>query len=131
MRTKTELSARPPAYTVAHEGTEAVIVFYTDVAENNERDDGTTYTAVSWMMKRPWSDGLEQRISASLDSWLRLAQQESYEESVLEIRAARDKLLADTDAEMCVDRLEIPIPDTVTATTMITAVKGFLPQSRM
>ena len=41
MRIKTELSERPPVFTVNREGDRAVIIFYTDIKEI-QREDGET-----------------------------------------------------------------------------------------
>lgn len=68
MRVKTELSEKPPVYTVVQEGTEAVITFYTDVVEA-ERDGETVWEAVEWTEKRPWADNLPERIAADPDLW--------------------------------------------------------------
>lgn len=107
MRIKTNLAERPPAFTVAHEGTEAVIVFYTDVQEE-QRDEGVSFSAISWTMNRPWTDGIEGRIEAKLDVWLALAQQEAYDQAAEEVRATRNALLYDSDCLMAAD---YPISD--------------------
>lgn len=109
---------------MAREGTEAVIVFYTDAAEV-QREDTTAYEAVSWVIRRPWADGLEVRIAANIETWLAQAQTEAYDVAAAEVRTARNKLLADTDAEMCMDRMDFNIPDNITAASLLVAVKGF------
>ena len=58
MRVKTELSERPPAYTVDREKDRAVITFYTDV-QQLEREEGEAWSATAWTMYGAWADGLE------------------------------------------------------------------------
>ena len=96
MRIKTELAERPPEFTVAHEGTDAVIVFYTHV-EEEQREESTVWTAISWVIKRPWLDNIVSRISANVQKWLEEAMQESYDVVAEEVRAQRDILLYETD----------------------------------
>lgn len=88
----------------------AAIIFYTDIVET-QRDEGeTVYEAVSWTLMRPWNAGLEERIRTNYDTWLSLAQKESYAEAAVEARVKRDRLLAETDALMAFDRLGLSVP---------------------
>ena len=80
----------------------AVIVFYTDTHEV-QRDEGISFEAVSWTMQRPWTDGIEQRISANTAKWRAAAQAEAYDTTSSEVRSKRDELLAETDYIMAVD----------------------------
>lgn len=110
MRIKTELSERPPEFTVSREGQKAVIIFFTDVVEV-QRDDGeTAYEAVSWTMEVPWTDNLEERINAGKAAWLAIAQSEAFKVAAAEVRATRDKLLDQSDSLMSLDRLGLEAP---------------------
>ena len=124
MRIKTELSERPPVFTVSREGQKAVIVFYTDVQEKQLDDGGTAYEAVSWTMEVPWLESLEARISANFDSWLALAQQEAVELAAVAARAMRDELLKDSDALMALDRLGLTVPSGSTFTSWLSFLRG-------
>lgn len=73
----------PPAFTVAHEGTDAVIIFYTDVVEVRH-DDSTAWEAMSWIIRRPWADNLENRIASDTAVWLALVQSETAAEEAKE-----------------------------------------------
>lgn len=109
MRIKTELSERPQEFTVNREGNRAVIIFYTDVQEV-QREEGSSWEAVSWTMETPWQDDIAARIGANLASWLAKAQADAYREAAAEVRAKRDDLLAATDYEKCIDRLGLTVP---------------------
>ena len=110
MRAKTELSERPPLFTVSRENQlQAVITFYTDVQEI-QREDGTAWSAVAWSMTGSWTDGLEARISADTDAWFALVSARCYVEAAAEARAKRDVLLQATDADMALDRLNLTPP---------------------
>ena len=123
MRIKTELSERPPVFTVSREGQKAVIIFYTDVQEV-QRDEGTAFEAVSWTMEVPWTDNLEARITAATEGWFALAQQQANEIAAAAARAVRDQLLKDSDASMALDRLGLVAPSGTTFTAWLSFLKG-------
>lgn len=121
MRIKTELSERPPRFTVNREGQKAVIIFYTDVVEKQregmeEGEVTVSYEAVSWTMETPWTDNIEQRINEDFADWLQNAQADAYTEAAAEVRAKRNALIAETDYMMCIDRLGLVVPSGTTFT---------------
>ena len=124
MRIKTELSERPPEFTVSHEGDKAVIIFYTDVVEVQREEGETAYQAVSWVIERPWAENLEARINAGKAAWLALAQSEAFAEAAAEVRARRDELLTLSDASMALDRLGLDVPSGSTFTAWLTFLRG-------
>lgn len=69
MRVSTELSERPPVYSVTNENGTAYIRFYTDVQEE-QRDDGFVFLATMWEMTCPWARNLERRIHNNEALWL-------------------------------------------------------------
>ena len=69
MRVRTELSERPPEYSVTNDKGTARIRFYTDVQEE-QRDEGTVFTADMWEMSCPWQQNLEPRIAQNPELWL-------------------------------------------------------------
>ena len=126
MRIKTELSERPPVFTVNREGDRAVIIFYTDIKEIQREDGETAWEAVSWTLETSWQDDIEARIGADVSSWLTLAQNEAIKIAAAEVRAKRDLLLVASDAMTQLDRLGMDVPDKVTATTMLSVFKEIL-----
>lgn len=123
MRIATELAERPPAFTVSHEGSKAVIIFYTDVQEKPREDGETAYEAVSWVIERPWAENIEARIRDGLDEWLALAQSDSFAQAAAEVRALRNQMLADSDSLMALDRLGLTVPSGTTFTAWLTFFK--------
>lgn len=123
MRVKTELSERPPLFTVSRENQlQAVITFYTDVHEV-QREDGVSWSAVSWSMTGTWTDGLEARIAADPDSWFSLISAQCYAAAAAEVRARRDALLQATDADMALDRLGLTPPTGSTFTAWLSFLR--------
>ena len=126
MRIKTELSEKPPVFTVSREGNRAVIIFYTDVQEVQREDGETAWEAVSWTLESSWTDNIMERISENQAAWLAEAQAEAYTEAAAKVRSLRDKLLTESDAMTALDRFGMDLPDKVTATTMLTVFKEIL-----
>ena len=107
MRVSTELSERPPVYSVVREKETAYIRFYTDVVEE-QREDGFVFRATMWEMSCPWAANLTQRIHDNTAKWLAKIKGVTHEE---EARAELERLketaadnaiceLADIVAEM-------------------------------
>ena len=126
MRIKTELSERPPVFTVSREGDRAVIIFYTDIKEIQREDGETAWEAVSWTLESSWTDNIAERITEQQAAWLAEAQAEAYEEAAAQVRSLRDKLLTESDAMTALDRFGMDLPDKVTATTMLSVFKEIL-----
>lgn len=110
MRVRTELSEMPQEYTVIRQKDTAIITFYTDV-QREERDDGPVYTAISWTLTCPWAESLERRVQNNVSLWRDKAMSVSYDEAASSVRAHRDKLLQNSDAQMAIDRLGLTVPE--------------------
>ena len=126
MRINTELSERPPVFTVNREGDRAVIIFYTDVQEVQREDGSSAWEAVSWTIESSWTDNIIDRITEDPAAWLAEAQAEAYTEAAAKVRSLRDKLLTESDAMTALDRFGMDLPDKVTATTMLSVFKEIL-----
>lgn len=90
-----------------------------------QRDGGeTAFKAISWTIEVPWTDNLEERISAGKAAWFALAQAEAYAAAAAEVRAKRDELLALSDASMALDRLGLDVPSGTTFTAWLSFLRG-------
>ena len=65
---------------------------------------------------------LSEEIEKNYNSWLDFAKDCEYMQLAAEIRAKRNELLAETDKELCLDRLGIEIPENINATNLLTVV---------
>lgn len=68
MRVRTELSERPPIYSVTNDAGTARIRFYEDIAEE-QREGDSVFTATMWEMSCPWQANLNQRIRRDPELW--------------------------------------------------------------
>lgn len=72
-----------------------------------------------------YRENLQEDIENNYTTWLDFAKNQEYEKLAEEIRAKRNKLLEETDKEMCLDRLNLQLPETLTGTSLLSGVKQF------
>lgn len=65
---------------------------------------------------------LSEEIEKNYNSWLDFAKDCEYMQLAAEIRAKRNELLAETDKELCIDRIGIEIPEEINAINLLTVV---------
>ena len=70
-------------------------------------------------------NNLKERIKNQYDIWLEFARQKEYDLKAAEVREKRNKLLEETDKEMCLDRLNLQLPTELTAVNMLSNIKQF------
>jgi len=68
MRQRTELSEMPPAFSVTNDSGTARIRFFEDIQEE-QREEGSVFTATMWEMSCPWQANLNQRIRRDPELW--------------------------------------------------------------
>ena len=127
-KSKTESFTRPPLFDVSVSGDEAIIRFAVNVTEKvieakEDEEQQTVYEYDSYTMTVRDRADLEKDISNNYDNWLEKAKQIERDELAAEVRVKRDALLADTDKDFVLDRINLNIPEKVTASTMLNAVK--------
>ncbi len=128
VKRKTESFARPPLFDVSVSDDKAIIRFAENVIEKvieatEEEEQQTVYEYDSYTLEVKNRADLEKDISANYDCWLKKAKQIEHDEFAAEVRAKRDALLAETDKEFALDRINLNIPEKVTASSMLNAIK--------
>lgn len=106
----------------------AVVSFY-EVVETIPATEETEarYICNVFSMETRNTNDLETRVNANAEAWKEKAVAAAREECAAAVRAARDALLAASDQRMTLDRgLNLKLPETVTATTMLTAFKDII-----
>lgn len=110
MRAKTYYAELPSAYEIKDGDAGQKIICFRQNIEEIKTEDGTQYTADEYTLTVPLSQSLNKRIAADIDAWREKAMQEDYDRTAAEVRAIRDKLLADSDKEMVLDRMGLEVP---------------------
>lgn len=107
------------------------VVIFDNIQEINQEIDGENvikFVYDIYRIKTTYRDDLETDLLNDADKllvWKQKAVEIENSELASEVRKKRDELLSETDKEMCFDRLGFEIPATITATTMLSAIKNF------
>ena len=125
---KTESTIQPLNFRICnHKGNLIEVVFFDDIEEvKRTSEDGseqTVYLYYEYKINIVNRNDLESYISDNYETWLQMAKDSFIASKSAEIRAIRDKLLADSDKHVLIDRLGIEIPETINAATMLTVIK--------
>ena len=90
--------------------------------ENKETETKKVYSYDIYTIKTVYRENLAEKIEENIEKWLKSAKNVSYNEAAAEVRTKRNELLKESDAEMCIDRLGIEIPEEITVTNLLTVV---------
>lgn len=134
MRTKSY--CRPEAVEIVTSDDVAQIVFAENIQavtkpvqsahRRNTTAAGETKTVIEYdryVLTVPYRDGLSEDVLNNTAEWLEKAKQNEYNALAEDVRKKRNRLLAECDAEFVLDRINLNIPDNVTASTVLGAVK--------
>lgn len=125
---KVESTIRPGNFRIGElKGNLIEVAFFDDIEEvTRTEEDGTEYTLYSYYVYKMQiinRDDLEAYLNDNIDTWLQLAKNNFIAEKAAEIRAIRDKLLAESDKHVLIDRLGIAVPEEINAVTMLGVIK--------
>lgn len=121
MRTESNIRPEAAEIEIAANGI-AEVILRENITEET-REGATMYQYDEYRMPVPsYRDNLLENVQKTLDAWMTSARNADYARLAAEVRAKRDALLAETDKEMCLDRLGLTSPEGSTFTAWI----GFL-----
>ena len=123
MRAKTNYAERPSAYEIKNGDAGQKIICFRQNIEEIETEDGTQYTADEYTLTVRDTQTLEERIANNIEAWRERAMREDYDRVAAEVRAIRDKLLAETDKEMMIDRMGLEVPTGVSLSDWLEFLK--------
>ena len=123
MRAKTFYAELPSAYEIKDGDSGQKIICFRQNIEEIETEDGTQYTADEYTLTVTDTQTLEERIANNIDAWRERAMQEDYDRVAAEVRAIRDKLLAESDKEMMIDRMGLEVPTGVSFSAWLEFLK--------
>lgn len=120
-----EFSNRPDAISIERADGVATVTFAVNIEQIDSGENGENrFTADLYTIQLDDVGDVEARVKA--DSFLDVLKQRDREETAAQVRAARNALLAASDAHVAVDRYAFDLPDHVTTGTMLTAFIGLI-----
>lgn len=100
-----------------------------EVQEKHLENEGTTekvvYSYDIYTTEVLYRDNLSETIETNFEKWLKDVKEKDYNEVATRVRAKRNEMLKETDKEMCIDRLNLSLPEDLSMTNIITALKDF------
>lgn len=119
-----EFASKPEKVTIERRADVAVVT-YADNIQSVTVEGEEHFTADLYTEEVQLTPDIEERISGNFDVFLNHAKNTDREKEAATVRAIRNKLLSESDAFLALDRFGITIPDNITATTMLKALKDF------
>lgn len=112
------------------ENGKCTVLFFDNVQEVetsqlDSEEKSIKYTYDMYKMNVNFRENLSEQIENNYDKWLETAKKEEYNQLAAEVRAKRNELLAETDKEMCIDRLGLKLPSDLSMTNIISSLKQF------
>lgn len=98
------------------------IAFFDDI-EEIQKEDNISYLYYEYVLEVIYRDNLEDIIRNNYYCWFKLAKDTFIANKSKEIRAIRNKLLAESDKELLIDRIGLELPINLNATTLLTSIK--------
>ena len=125
MLQKVEFSNRPDAVSIQRADGVATVTFAVNIQQVDSSENGEDrFTADLYTIQLDDVGDIEARVNS--EPFLAALMQRDREETAAQVRAARNALLAASDAQVAVDRYSFDLPEHVTAGTMLTAFVGLI-----
>lgn len=136
MKQKTYSNIRPEKnFSIENiENGKCTVLFFDDIQEekqesinmeNQETVEKNVYSYDIYSIEVPYREKLKEVIESDISNWLKDVKQKAYDKAAEEIRQKRNKLLEETDKEMCLDRLNLKMPEELTASNLLSGIKEF------
>lgn len=106
-------------------GEEAEVTLIENIVEHSGGDEAEkSYIWDEYKLRVRNRPGLVESIEKSFEAWLQSAKELDYNKAAKEVRAKRDKLLAESDKVMCLDRLGLSVPNGSTFSAWLSFLKS-------
>lgn len=96
-----------------------------EVSQSDSEEKSIKYTYDMYKLEVNYRNNLLEEIENKYDKWLEFARKSEYDKLAAEVRTKRNELLAETDKEMCIDRLGLKLPSELSMTNIISSLKQF------
>lgn len=120
---KNESNVKPKALEIERHGEHAEVILREDVTEAI-RNGETVYAYEEYRLTVPNRENLLQTVEEAKEKWLEKAKNAEYDALASAVREKRDRLLAETDARMCLDRMGLEAPTGTTFSAWLSFLSG-------
>lgn len=103
---------------------EVTVRFRSSIEEVTREDGEPEFICDEYMLVLPNRPLLAENIRNRFDDYIRLAKADDLARAAAAVRAARNRMLQESDAQVAVDRLNLSVPESITTTSMLSAVKA-------
>lgn len=110
MKEKTYYSQIPSSFEIQRLPYDKVKVILRDNVEEVKLEDSISYAVEEYEIITRYSADLDGKIERDFEYWLNFARQKEAEGQAKKIREMRNRLLEESDKEMCLDRLGVSKP---------------------
>lgn len=124
---RTESDRKPSLLAVEEHGESAEVIFRENITQETREQDGetkTVYTYDEYRLNVPNRENFLKTVKAAKEKWLEVAKAAEYDALAEAIREKRDKLLAESDARMCFDRMGLEVPSRTTFSAWLSFLSG-------
>lgn len=123
MRQETHFSSRPDPLEITKSGNgQAIVRFRLNITDCTTDPETPDFMAEEYSLTLPDSTTLADRIRANWELYTMWAVGADEEQMAAIVRERRNRLLRESDAVVALDRLGLPIPETITSFTSVKAV---------
>ena len=118
--------AAPNAYSINDHPTKSdyAIVKLCENAEQYTEEETSGWVYDEYKLVIPARDDIAADVETNYAAWMLKAKNAEYEAAAETVRNVRNKLLEDCDTVMLLDRMGLVLPENITATSLLTAVKN-------
>lgn len=109
MQTNSDLKPTSNFIIEEHANKKCDVLFFTNIEETTKNGE-ITYNYDFYRLSMRSRKNLEETIKNNFKTWLEFAKNQEENRLAEEIRAKRNKLLEETDSEMCLDRMNLEVP---------------------
>lgn len=123
---RTESDCKPSLLAVEEHGESAEVIFHENIEQETRETDGgpeIVYAYDEYRLSVPNRPNLLDSVKATKAEWLNAAKEAEFNAKASEVRKKRNKLLAETDARMCLDRMGLEVPSGTTFSSWLSFLK--------
>lgn len=123
MKAESNISPVAP-FEIEFNGNSADVIFFENVTEATDENGEKKFVYDTYRITVPARSNLAETIENNFEAWLAAAKSTEYNRLAAAIREKRDKLLAESDKALCIDRLGLEAPSGSTFAAWSTFLKA-------